>query len=153
MLRQEEVAFIKAVYTLKLSPALLKELRMALSSRRKKSAASAGSRSTSLRGGLKVSLQAFSQQAGKRKPNELASSGDTMEPANRRPTPGAGSVLLPSILSVMGEQTAVGSRQPATRASRGRGDVRGSTGRARRTATAKWVAQAHSHGFGPVRIR
>jgi hypothetical protein len=110
MLRQEEVAFIKAVYTLQLSPALLKELRMALSSRRKKKVAFAGSRSTVLRGRLKVSLQAFSQQAGKRKANELASSGDTMEPANRRSAPGAGSAPLPSIPSVTGEQAAVGSR-------------------------------------------
>jgi len=70
---------------------------MALSSRRKKSVVSAGSRSTSLRGGLKVSLQAFSRQTGKRKVNELASSDDTMEPANRRPAPGAGSAPLPSI--------------------------------------------------------
>jgi len=36
MLRQEELAFIKAISTLQLLPALLKVLRMALSSRRKK---------------------------------------------------------------------------------------------------------------------
>lgn len=43
MLRQEELAFIEAISTLQLSPALVKGLRMALSSRRKKSAVSAGS--------------------------------------------------------------------------------------------------------------
>jgi len=30
MLRQDELAFIKAIYSLKLSPALLKELRLAM---------------------------------------------------------------------------------------------------------------------------
>jgi len=47
MLRQEELAFIKAISTLQLFTALLKELRMALSSRRKKKpVVSAGSRGT-----------------------------------------------------------------------------------------------------------
>jgi hypothetical protein len=41
-------------------------------------------------------------------------------------------------------------RQPATRSARGRGDVRGSFGRARRPVSAKWVAQAQSHGLRPV---
>jgi DNA-binding HxlR family transcriptional regulator len=36
MLRQEELAFIKAISTLQLSPALLRELRMALLHRKKK---------------------------------------------------------------------------------------------------------------------
>jgi hypothetical protein len=44
-------------------------------------------------------------------------------------------------------------RQRATRIIRGRGNVRGCTGQARRAVSAKWAAQAHSHGFGPVRIR
>ena len=46
MLRQEELAFFKAISTLQLSPAILKELRMALSRRKKKAAVPAGSRST-----------------------------------------------------------------------------------------------------------
>jgi len=43
-------------------------------------------------------------------------------------------------------------RQPATRTIRGRGDIRCCTGRARRHVSAKWDAQTHSHGLGPVRI-
>jgi hypothetical protein len=50
MLRQEELAFIEAISTLQLYPAILKRLRMALS-RRKKPAVMAGSRSTALWGG------------------------------------------------------------------------------------------------------
>jgi len=42
-LRQEELAFFKAISTLQLSPAILKVLRMALSRRKKKSAVPAGS--------------------------------------------------------------------------------------------------------------
>jgi hypothetical protein len=45
MLRQEELSFIKAMYTLQLSPAILKELSMAFS-RRKKPVVPARSRST-----------------------------------------------------------------------------------------------------------
>jgi len=45
MLKQEELAIIKAISTLQLSPAILKELRMALS-RRKKPVVPAGIRST-----------------------------------------------------------------------------------------------------------
>ena len=56
MLSQEELAFIKAISTLQLFPALLKELRMALSSRRKKKpVVSAGSHSTAPGGGFKAS--------------------------------------------------------------------------------------------------
>ena len=45
------------------------------------------------------------------------------------------------------------SRQPATWTFRGRGNVQGCTGRSRRPVSAKWAAQAHSHGFGTVRTR
>jgi hypothetical protein len=45
MLRQEELAFIKAISTFQVPPAVLKELRMALS-RKKRPAVQAGSRST-----------------------------------------------------------------------------------------------------------
>jgi hypothetical protein len=57
MLRQEELNFIKAMSTLQLSPAFLKELRMALSSRKKKKkrVMSAGSRSTAPGEGPKAS--------------------------------------------------------------------------------------------------
>jgi hypothetical protein len=52
MLRQEELAFfIKAISTLQLSPAVLRELRTALSRRKKKPVVPAGSRSTAPGGG------------------------------------------------------------------------------------------------------
>ena len=85
---------------------------MALSScRKKKTVVSAGSRSTTLGVGLKAFLQPSSQHAGKRKANELVGSGDSPEPASRRPAPGPGSAPLPAIPSFMGEQASVGSRQ------------------------------------------
>ena len=113
MLRQEKFAFIKAISTLQLSPALLKELSLALSSRKKKkkTVMSAGSHSTAPGGGPKASQRPSSQHAAKSKANVLASSGDSIEPANRCPAPGAGSVPLPAISSFTSELAAVGSRQ------------------------------------------
>jgi hypothetical protein len=47
MLRQDKLVFIEAIYSLQVSPALLRELRLALASRKKrKTAVSAGSLST-----------------------------------------------------------------------------------------------------------
>ena len=60
MLRQEELAFVKAISTLQLSPAILKELRMALSRRKKKPVVPAGIRSTTSASG-----QGQSQRASK----------------------------------------------------------------------------------------
>jgi hypothetical protein len=48
---------------------------------------------------------------GKCKANDLASSGDMIVSANRRPALGAGFVPLPTISSVTGELAAVGSQQ------------------------------------------
>jgi hypothetical protein len=72
---------------------------------------SAGSRSTAPRGGPKTTLRPSSQLAGKRNANELARSGDSSEPANRPPAPGAGFASPPAISSVMGELAAVGNLQ------------------------------------------
>jgi hypothetical protein len=111
-MRQEELAIFKAISTLKLSPALLKELRSAKSRRRRKQAVPAGIRSTTLGSGAKAPQRAWSQLvAGKRKANELASSGESTEPANRRPATGAGSAPLPALPSVTGELDAASSRQ------------------------------------------
>ena len=144
MRRQDELAFIKALSTFQMSPALLKELRLAMARRKRKPAVPAGRRSTTSASGTNASQQL----AGKRKANELASSGDSVEPANRCPAPGAGSLPLPAMSSVTGERAADSSRQP------GPSGV-GATYAAVLAAPvpAKWVAQAHSHGFGPVRIR
>jgi hypothetical protein len=111
MLRQEELAFVKAISTLKLSPALLKELRSAMARRRMKPAVSAWIRST-LESVAKAPQRASSQLvAGKQKTNGLASSGESTESANRRPATGAGSAPLPALPSVTGEPAAVSSRQ------------------------------------------
>jgi hypothetical protein len=110
MLRQEELAFIKAISTFQLSPAVPKELRTALSRRKKKPVVPAGSRSTAPGGGAGAPQRPTGQR--KRKANELASSGDSSEPANRRPAPCEGSAPLPARApAVTGEQAASCSRQ------------------------------------------
>ena len=106
ILRQVETAFIKAISSFQVSPALLKELRLAMA-RWKKPAVPAGRRSTS-----SGRTSASQQLAGKQKANETASSSDSTEPANRRPAPGAGSLPLPANPAVTGEQATSGSRQP-----------------------------------------
>ena len=111
MLRQEDLAFIKAISTLQLSPAIHKELSMALS-RKKKKSVPAGSRSTAPGGGARAPQRPSRQLAGKRKANELASSGDSSEPANRSPAPSEGSAPLPASASaVTGELDTSCSRQ------------------------------------------
>jgi hypothetical protein len=92
MLRQEELAFIKALSTMDFSPALIKELRKGLASRgnKKNPTVPAGIRSTTSGGGPIASQRSSVQLAGKRKANELASSGDSSELAIRSPAPGAG---------------------------------------------------------------
>ena len=119
--------------------------------RKRKTVEYAGSRGTTLSGASKASQHPSSPSAGKRKANELVSSGGSTQPANRRPAPVAGCAPLPSFTSVTGEQAALGSRQHGP--PRERGDVRGCIGRARRPRSAKWVDQAHSHGFGHVQTR
>jgi len=51
MLRQDELAFIKALSTFQVSPTVLKELTMALSRRKKRLLVPAGSRNTFPAGG------------------------------------------------------------------------------------------------------
>ena len=110
-LRQDELAVFKAIPTLQLSPAILKELRMALSRRNKNSAVSAGSRSTAPGGVAGAPQRPSGQLPGKRK-NKLGSLGDSSEPANRRPAPSEGSTPLPSSASaVTGEIATSCSRQ------------------------------------------
>jgi len=85
---------------------------MAPSRKKKRSAVPAGSRSTAPRGWAGGSQRPSGQISGKRKENELANSGDSSEPANRRPAPSEGSAPLPaSAPAVTGEQAASFSRQ------------------------------------------
>jgi hypothetical protein len=84
---------------------------MKQSRRKNKPLVPAGTRSTMPAGGARVAQLSSSQLAGKRKANELGSSGDSSEPDNRRPAPTAGSVFLPATSSITGEQVATCSRQ------------------------------------------
>ena len=110
MLRQDQLAFVKAISTFQMSLALLKELRLAMAQRKKKPAVPAGRRSTTSGSGARTSQQLV----GKCKANELANSGDSREPAHRRPAPSAGPTPLPANSSAMGEQAADSSQQPGT---------------------------------------
>jgi hypothetical protein len=116
MLRQEELAFIKAPSTMQPSPALLKEIWTALASSKKKrkTAVSAGSRGTTLSGAPKAFQHPPSLSAGKRKANELVSSdGSTQTAKRRRPRAGAACAPLPVFTSVTSEQANLGSWQLA----------------------------------------
>jgi hypothetical protein len=105
-MRQDGLTFIKAISPLQVSLALLRDLRSALVSRKKKTAVAAGGRSTARVGGLKTS----SQLADKRKSNERPRSGDSMEPASWGLAPEHGTAILPADLSVTDEPAAIGSR-------------------------------------------
>jgi hypothetical protein len=146
MLRQDELAIIKAISSLQVSQAL-RELWSALAAIKKKMTAVAAGIRSNARGGA---LKASSQLAGKRKDHELLSSGDSMEPANRSPAPDSWSTLLLALLLVTGEQADIGNRQLAS--SEG-GATYAAVLAGDHTAGDKWAAQAHSHRFGPVRIR
>jgi hypothetical protein len=73
MLRQEELAFIKALSTFQVSPAVLKELRKTLSRKKKRPAVPAGSPSTTPRGWAGAPQRPSSKLAGNRQAKELAS--------------------------------------------------------------------------------
>jgi len=100
MPKQDELAFIKALSAL--------QMTLATARRKKVPTVSAGRRSTTSGSGSRASKKI----ASKRKANELASSGDSTVPANRRPATGAGSVPLSATTIVTGEQAAASSRQP-----------------------------------------
>ena len=103
MLRQNELAFMKAISTLQVTPALVMELWLAMAQRKKKPAVPAGTSGSGTR--------ATHQLTGKRNANDLGSSGNSMEPDNRCPAPGAGSLTLPAKSSVTGAQSARGRQQ------------------------------------------
>ena len=65
MLKQDELAFMKAISTLHVSPALLKELRLAMA-RRKKPSVPAGKRSTTTGSGTRATSTARGQAKSQR---------------------------------------------------------------------------------------
>jgi hypothetical protein len=138
---------IKAICTLKLSPALLREL-MALSRRNKKLVVPAGSRSTTSTAGARASQSSSSQLAGKRKPGKL---GRVIRA--RQPAPSVWRWVRASAREcICSHVRTTCCLQPATRASRGRGDVRGCFSRARPPFQPSGSLKP-SHGFRPVRTR
>ena len=100
MLRQDELAFIKALSTLL--------LKLATARRKKVPTVSAGRRSTTSGSGRRASQQL----TGKRKDNELARSCDSTEPANWRPSTCDWSVTLPATTIITGKQAAASSGNP-----------------------------------------
>jgi len=100
MLRHDELTFIKAISTL--------HQKLATTGKRKVTVVSA------VRRGIITGSGRRTEIAGKRKANELDSSGGSAEPANRRPATGAGSTSLPVTTAAMGEQAAASSRQPGS---------------------------------------
>jgi hypothetical protein len=76
----------KAISTLQLSLALLRELKTVLSQRKKKPGVPAGNRGTTSGSGARGPQQPPGQFTGKRKANELANSGESLEPTNRAPS-------------------------------------------------------------------
>jgi hypothetical protein len=84
---------------------------MALSRRKKKPVVPTGSCSTTSIGGAGASQRSSSQLVGKRKANELASSGLSFEPANRRLAPGDGSAPLPANASTFTGEKSVACRR------------------------------------------
>jgi hypothetical protein len=113
MLRKDELAFIKTNSQLDFTTALLMELRKAMALRQKrKSVVPAENCSTTPGGGMHASQRMSARLAGKRKANELASLGDSSEPATRRPRPSGGTVTLSALVAdIMAEQAADCSRQ------------------------------------------
>ena len=88
MLKHDELSLLKAISTL--------HKKLSTAGRRNTPAVSTARRGTAAgRGGR-------AQLAGKRKANELASSGGSVEPANRRPAIGAGSMPLPENTAATG---------------------------------------------------
>jgi hypothetical protein len=113
MLKQEELAFSKAISTLHLSPALLPELREALaaSKKRKATASSKAKPSGVAVAEVRPSYKPLQQPAGKRKAVELSNSDGVSEPAAWRPAPSALPVEGSAAMSAADEPTAGTSRQ------------------------------------------
>jgi hypothetical protein len=148
MLKQEELAFMKAISTLQLSPALLRELRsaMAASKRRKALAPGKAKPSGEVVDEVQSSHKPLQLPAGKRKATELSTSDGVSEPAARRPAPSSLAVEASAAVCAAGEMTAGTSRQPHPMD--GWAGVCRGGGRTRRPTSGKWASQAHSQTIG-----
>jgi hypothetical protein len=120
MLRQDELAFIKAVGSMELSPFLLREMRKAMAAAKKKKALSAttpNARASALvhpggaGGGVRTSLDSVQPNVCNMKAEELSNHDCTTESANRRPAPGHVFEDGPEVQATTGELAAQSSRQ------------------------------------------
>ena len=109
MLRQEELAFIKALSKVETSPLLLRELKKAVTAGKKK--ALAARKANASVGEARTSRDPLLLSAPKRKAEELSGSDYLSEPASR---PAPQHQLLPATATATGEQAASGSRQPGS---------------------------------------
>jgi hypothetical protein len=120
MLKQEELAFIKAIGSMELSPVLLRELRKSMAAAKKKKAISAASshasapalvHSCGADAGVRAPLDSVQSNLGKRKVEELPSQDCVTEPDTRRPAPGHPLEDVPETQGTTGELAAKSSRQ------------------------------------------
>jgi hypothetical protein len=114
MLKQEDLAFMKAISKLQLSPALLRELRRALaaSQRRKALAPGKAKPSGEVVDEVQSSHKPLHLPAIKRKDAELSNLYDMSEPVARRPAPSALAVEESAAECAPDELTAGTTRQP-----------------------------------------
>jgi hypothetical protein len=114
MMKQEELAFMKAISTLQLSPALLREFRRALAASKRRKALAPGKAKPSgeVVDEVQSSQKPLQLPAGKRKAAELSTSDGVFEPAARRPAPSALAVEASATVCAADELTAGTSRQP-----------------------------------------
>jgi len=116
MLRQEELAFIKALSNVEVFPLFLRELKKAVAAGKKKALAahkanaSAGERPSGV-GEACTSRDPLLLSAPKRKAEELSGSDCPSEPASRRPAPEHPLDNGPSAQGTTGEKDAQSSRQ------------------------------------------
>jgi hypothetical protein len=148
MLRQEELAFIKALGQMKPSPAFLRELR-------KVNAPPKTTKAPSMKTKRAATLPRAAVQATaapKRKAAELSGAGALDEPASRRPATGQPSARGSEGHGATGEQAAQSSRQLVS-AEGGLTGLRYSGSGGRQSARAKWATHVHSQGLGFRRTR
>ena len=147
MLRQDELGFMKAISTLQVSQAFLKELSLAMARRKKKPAVPAGRRSTTSGRGT----QSFPTTRGQEK-SQRASTLGRLDGA-RQQAPSTWRWVLATARDLNSHGRTSCCRQLAKRTIRGSGNVRDCIGWAHRPVSPNWAAQVHSRGFGPIRTR
>jgi len=153
MLRQEELAFRKALSLAQPSPALLKELRKAVASARKKKwpTVPTRSRSTTIGGASTASHRTSTKVAGNAMPTSWPGWATLRSPQYGAQHPAMGPHHCPQYLQVLPANKpppAAGNSGPPRA-----GRQCGGSSRACRPAQAKWAAQAHSQGIGSLRTR